>query len=142
MAATVQDSHREIDRIDPAVARTIHLGRQVTGEVMRLSPGSDASEAARLRRCVAALDDGTPFREVDEGGLLHLRDRLVALCREQEVERRRVFRGFHDPEYGDVGTVEEVPVYTGRGLDLVRLLGLLEAFLAARVVAQELMSRL
>lgn len=128
--------------VDLAIDRTVRLGRQAAAELFRLAPGRDSWEIDRLRRCVAGLADGNPFSDTDEGSLLHVRDRLNQLHRQEMLERRRVFRGFHDPEVGDVGTVEDIPVYTDRGRELAQLSDLFEAFLVSRIVAQELMSRL
>ncbi|WP_132697211.1 hypothetical protein [Rhodovulum steppense] len=127
--------------VDLAVDRTVRLGRQAAAELFRLVPGRDSLEIDRLRRCVAGLADGNPFSDADEGSLLHVRDCLNDLCRQEQLERRRVFRGFHDPEAGDIGSVEEIPVYTDRGRELAQLTDLFEAFLVSRIVAQELMSR-
>lgn len=136
---------QDFKALDPqlhrAVDRAICLGRHLAAEVERLAPGRDSAETGLLRRCLAAAADGHPLRDIDDGGLVAVRERLVAACRREERERRRVFRGIIDPEGDDHGAVETIPVYSPRGEDFVRLLQLYDAFLTAREVARVLLQR-
>ncbi|RKF16903.1 hypothetical protein D6850_05070 [Roseovarius spongiae] len=94
-----------------------------------------AKDDAFISRCLSKLEAGHILGEDVEGTLDAVRRVLSREIEKETFETKRVFDGYHDPEFGDVGRVFEIPVRTVRGDDLAELLAQLDGLSEARNAA-------
>nr|WP_309502370.1 hypothetical protein [uncultured Roseovarius sp.] len=122
----------ETQNIDDLAAEAMMLGRLVADRARGLCLGDDAKEGAFVSRCLARLKERQPFHEADEGGfdaVMEILERSIATeC--LGLEQRFQQTG-HD-EFGPQGEIQEMPVYSERGAELIELQNLLRVFLEKR----------
>lgn len=127
-------------RLEDLVARTIGMGREVATAIGTSDLSRSPHEIARVTRCLARLSKGEPLDPGDCGGFETVRNILIREIAQETIGMVRTFRGFSDPEEGDIGTVIEHAVVSDRGADLDRLLGDFERFLFMRQVVLDRMA--
>jgi hypothetical protein len=116
--------------LEPLAARAVQLGRELAQLSQEVGINVDASGAPRL--ALPGSGFGNPFDDRHEQFLRELR-RVVEDQLSSEpasTETRYVEAGWD--EFGPVFEARERLVYTERGERLLRMLGLLDEFVAAR----------
>ena len=96
---------------------------------------ANARDAGFIKRSLASLEAGCLLSEQADGTLCALRKMLRQQISDETLEVRRVFDGYHDPDFGDVGRVLDIPVLTDRGEMLATMLTSLENLITARHAA-------
>lgn len=131
----------EIDaaRIEDQVVSLVKMGRSIALKICSSDLAANSRQGALLDRCLQRLSQGQPLDARDAGGLQTVRSILQRELDEEIVGTSREFRGVHDPEAGDIGTVVERMLLTERGGDIASLLGAFNQFLQDR---QALLDRL
>ena len=133
-------TNTSMKNLDDMTAEVIGLGRQAADRALALPAGDTTQDAAFVRRCLATLKDRQPFNPKYEGGcdaVLRILDRSIASeCLGMEEKFQQTG---HD-EYGPQGEMQEVPVYSERGAELVELQNLLKAFLEKRDTVLDLVA--
>ncbi|MCE0505909.1 hypothetical protein LR948_11115 [Roseivivax sp. GX 12232] len=114
-------------------ARALSEGLQAT------YVGSRASDAHAVRRCISGLETGDLLRSDLDGSLAELRRRLQSALVEETIDTETYFDGYFDPDFGDVGTVREIPILTDHGHALAALFERLEALIELRQEARDLL---
>ena len=99
--------------------------------------GRTTRETATAARILQGLEAGNILRDDLDGGLQTLHAHLSDAIAAETVGYRRVFDGHHDPEIGDVGVVQELPILSDRGAALLPVLRRCEALVAARDAARD-----
>lgn len=96
---------------------------------------ANARDAGFIKRSLASLENGRLLTEHADGTLSALRTMLRQQISDETLEVRRVFDGYHDPDFGDVGRVLDIPVLTDRGEMVAAMLTSLENLITARHTA-------
>jgi hypothetical protein len=109
--------------------------RIVVTEMNACAFPANARDAGFIKRSLASLETGSLFSERADETLSMLRTMLHQQIREETLEVRRVFDGYHDPEVGDVGRVLDIPILTDQGEMLAAMLTSLESLITARHTA-------
>jgi hypothetical protein len=118
--------------LEDLITETLRRARLFVSAIKGTAFYCSAREASFITRCLAALGDGSLMRQDTEGALQAIRDILCREIAKETLEMRRVFDGYHDPEFGDLGRVREIPVWTDRGEALADVLAGLDALIEAR----------
>jgi hypothetical protein len=111
---------------------TVRLGRQVTRLARETQAGSTSRNVDFVSRCLDRVDNRRAFDQRDDASLEQVR-RIIA--DDLETECLGTSTDFVEVGYdgdGPVIAVRERTAYTQRGEDLLRLLDLFDAFMAAR----------
>jgi hypothetical protein len=106
--------------------------RIVVTEMNACAFPANARDAGFIKRSLASLENGCLLSESADGTLSALRKMLRQQIRAETLEVRRVFDGYHDPDFGDVGRVLDIPLLTDRGEMLAAMLTSLESLITAR----------
>jgi hypothetical protein len=123
--------HDQQDFEDVATT-TVRLGRKVTRLARETQAGGTSRNVDFVSRCLDRVGNRRAFDQRDDASLEQVRRILVA---DLETECRGASTGFVEVGYDGDGPIVEVrtrSVYTQRGEDLLRLLDLFDAFMAAR----------
>lgn len=94
-----------------------------------------ARDGAFISRCLSSIEEGHILDNAAEGAINATRNMLCREVSKETFDTRRVFDGYHDPEFGDVGRAVQIPLRTVRGDDLAELLAQLDGLAEARNVA-------
>lgn len=122
----------QTDNIDDLATEAMMLGRLVADRAKNLGLGEDAKEVAFVSRCLARLKDRQPFDDAGEGGYEAVMEILARCIASECIGWEQRFQQTGHDEFGPQGEIQEVPVYSGRGAELIRLQNLLRIFLEKR----------
>jgi len=118
--------------LDDLAAEAIRLGREVADRARATNLGGNAKDAARAARCLASLDDRSPFSTADEGGLAVIKEIFEKDLKSEVLGTETRFIETHYDEFGQQGEMREVPIYSCRGAELVYLGMALNEFIVIR----------
>ncbi len=114
--------------IDELAVEAVRLGREVADAARAVHLGGNAKDVAFVARALSKLRERQPLHDADEGGLEAVREILEAdIAREVASHETRFFPTDYD-ECGPIGETREVPIYTERGEELIKLKGMFEQF--------------
>ncbi|QFT92368.1 hypothetical protein FIU86_05905 [Roseovarius sp. THAF9] len=127
--------HQHDDTLEDLIFEALQKARSFVAALNIAALSSNSQDGAFISRCVSQIETGRVLDDDVEGVLDAVRKILCREIEEETFETRPVFDGYHDPEFGDVGTVLEIPVRTVRGDDLSESLTRLDALVSARYAA-------
>ncbi|MCR8828049.1 hypothetical protein [Pseudosulfitobacter koreensis] len=114
--------------LDELAVDAVRFGREVAEAAKAMHLGGNAKDAAFVARALSRLHDRQPLHDADAGGLIAVREILEAdIAREVASHETRFFPTDYD-ECGPIGETREVPIYTERGEELIKLKGMFEQF--------------
>ncbi|WP_169961480.1 hypothetical protein [Oceaniglobus indicus] len=91
-----------------------------------------AKEVAFVSRCLAILKERQPFDEAGDGGFDAVRGILERSIASERLGWEQRFLQTGDVEFGPHGEIQDTPVYSNRGAELIELQNLLRVFLEKR----------
>jgi hypothetical protein len=124
------------ETLEKLMVEALRHARRVTTKAREICPGTSLERSTMLR-CLDDLERGSVLGSRSEGAISALR---AIVDRELETETygvRRVFDGYTDPEIGDIGSVREVALRTGRGDELADLRSSLQDLMELRQAASD-----
>lgn len=127
--------HQHDDTLEDLIFDALQRARSFVAALKIAALPSNSQEGAFISRCLSQIETGHVLDDDVEGALDGIRRILCKEIEKETFDTSRVFDGYHDPEFGDVGTVLEIPVRTVRGDDLSESLTRLDALVSARDAA-------
>ena len=118
--------------MDELSAEAVGLGRQVADRAMALQLGENAREVGFVSRCFANLKERQPFDKADEGGFDAVLDILERCIATECLGTTARFEETGYDEFGPHGETCEIPLYTNRGNELIKLKYLFQKFINIR----------
>lgn len=118
--------------MDELAAEAIGLGRQVANRAIELHLGDNAMDVAFVTRCLAHLKERQSFDEGDEGGFGAVMGILERDIAAECLGSAEQFEETGYDEFGPQWEIREMPVYTERGNELIKLQYLFQDFLNSR----------
>ena len=127
--------HQHDDTLEDLIFEALQKARSFVAALNIAALSSNSQDGAFISRCLSQFENGRVLEDDVEGALDGIRRMLCKEIEKETFDTRRVFDGYHDSEFGDVGTVLEIPVRTVRGDDLGKSLTRLDALISARNAA-------
>ncbi|MEX1234404.1 MAG: hypothetical protein WEB56_05395 [Roseovarius sp.] len=114
--------------LEDLATEAVGQGRHVADRAKALHLGENAKDVAFVSRCFARLKERQPFDEADDGGfdaVMKIFDHSIA-SEYVGTESWPVETGFD--EFGPQVEIRQMPVYSDRGNELIKLQNLFKAF--------------
>jgi hypothetical protein len=125
-------AHYKKQNMDELAAEAVGLGRQVANRAKELHLGGNAKDVAFVTRCLLRLKERQSFDEADEGGLFAVKEILERDIASECLGSAEQFEKTGYDEFGPQWEIREMPVYTERGNELIKLQKLFQDFLNRR----------